>query len=148
MTLRDGWTTGGPPSRTIWKYRNRSGALPPACTPGSAQGLSSVQIKDWRASAKQALQFKAKAKSATLLRDPDLPLTRVQVVVRARRAAVARRGEPAGTGRTVRRGGVHRQPDSHLAEAVVQDEAQERHARRRDLQRSVSLPAFDGAHLK
>ncbi len=76
---RDGWTTGGPPSRTIWKYRNRSGALPPACTPGSAQGLSSVQIKDSRASAKQALQFKAKAKSATLLRDPDLPLTRVQV---------------------------------------------------------------------
>ena len=75
----DGWTSGGPPTRTIWKYRNRTDALPPSCTPGSAQGVALVQIKDSRQSGKQALQFKAKAKSATLLRDPDLPLTRVQV---------------------------------------------------------------------
>lgn len=75
----DGWTTGGDPTRRIWKYRNRSGALPPACVPGSAQGISSVQIKDARQASKQALQFKAKAKRATLLRDPSLPLTRVQV---------------------------------------------------------------------
>ena len=75
----DGWTVGGPPSRTLWKYRNRSGALPPACLPGSAQGITLVQIKDTRQSSKQALQFKAKAKAATLLRDPDLPLTRIQV---------------------------------------------------------------------
>lgn len=76
----DGWTAGGNPSRRIWKYRNRSGALPPTCAPGSARGLTTVQIKDARQSSKQALQFKAKAKSATLLRDPLLPLTRVQVV--------------------------------------------------------------------
>ena len=75
----DGWTTGGDPSRRIWKYRNRSGALPPACVPGSAQGIGSVQIKDARQSAKRALQFKAKAKGTALLRDPSLPLTRVQV---------------------------------------------------------------------
>lgn len=75
----DGWTTGGPPTRTIWKYRNKSGALPPDCAPGSAQGLTSIQIKDARQSAKQALQFKAKAKSATLERTPDVPLTRILV---------------------------------------------------------------------
>ena len=75
----DGWTTGGPPTRTIWKYRNKTGALPPGCTPGSAQGVTAIQIKDSRNSGKQALQFKAKAKSATLQRDPNLPLTRVQV---------------------------------------------------------------------
>ncbi|MBX3026954.1 hypothetical protein KF840_18765 [bacterium] len=77
----DGWTSGGSPAATIWKYRNRSDALPPACAPGSAQGVSSVQIKDGRQSSKRALQFKVKAKSATLLRDPDLPLTRIQVDV-------------------------------------------------------------------
>lgn len=75
----DGWVAGGPSTRTIWKYRNRSNALPPACIPGSARGINSVKIKDARQSDKQALQFKAKAKDATLLRDPDLPLTRVQI---------------------------------------------------------------------
>ncbi|MFN8641215.1 MAG: hypothetical protein U0802_05980 [Candidatus Binatia bacterium] len=75
----DGWTTGGDPSHRIWKYRNRSGALPPACVPGSARGLGSLQIKDARQASKQALQFKVKAKAATLLRTPSLPLTRIQV---------------------------------------------------------------------
>ena len=106
----DGWTTGGPPTRTIWKYRNRSGALPPACTPGSAQGLSSVQIKDSRLANKQALQFKAKAKPTTLLRDPDVPLTRVQVSFALGGAAGTRRREPPGPQRSVRRGRVHGNP--------------------------------------
>jgi hypothetical protein len=77
----DGWTTGGASTRTIWKYRNTSGALPPDCLPGSAQGVTGVQIKDARQSTKQALQFKVKAKGATLARDPALPLTRIQVDV-------------------------------------------------------------------
>jgi hypothetical protein len=76
----DGWTIAGDPSRRVWKYRNRSGALPPDCTPGSAQGIASVQIKDVRQTSTGALQFRAKAKGTTLLRRPGLPLTRLQVV--------------------------------------------------------------------
>lgn len=73
----DGWTSAG----TAWKYRNKSGALPPGCAPGSARGIASVLIKDARLAAKSALQFKIKAKNATLLRDPNAPLTRVQLSV-------------------------------------------------------------------
>ena len=75
----DGWVTAGTAPNRIWKYRNRSGALPPTCAPGSARGISSVQIKDLRASTKQALQFKAKAKAATLLGELSTPINRIQV---------------------------------------------------------------------
>jgi hypothetical protein len=134
----DGWTTGGPSTRTIWKYRNRSGALPPACTPGSAQGVASVQIKDSRQATKQALQFKAKAKSATLLRDPNVPLTRVQVSF-----ALAAQPAPGVASPQARSGQCAEavfsgNSDSDLAEAVLQDQAQERRARRRDLQGPLS----------
>lgn len=75
----DGWATAGSPPNRIWKYRNRSGALPPSCAAGSARGLTSVQIKDLRASTKQAFQFKAKAKAATLLGELSTPINRIQV---------------------------------------------------------------------
>jgi hypothetical protein len=41
----DGWTAKG----LAFSYANRSGALPPLCLPGSAQGLSSLRISDDRA---------------------------------------------------------------------------------------------------
>ena len=74
----DGWTTAGTAPNLTWKYRNKTGALPPSCTPGSARGIENVQIKDGRMGTQQALQLKVKAKHATLLRDPALPLTRLQ----------------------------------------------------------------------
>lgn len=75
---RDGWQTLGTPSKPIWKYRNVSGALPPSCAAGTARGVASVQIKDVRLAAKQALQFKFKLKRAALLHRPTQPLTRLQ----------------------------------------------------------------------
>lgn len=39
---RDGWTLG---SRGRASYRNRSGALPPSCAPGSAGGLAKVRVR-------------------------------------------------------------------------------------------------------
>lgn len=75
----DGWTTLGVGFKKIWVYRNASNALPPACVPGSGGGVSSVQIKDKRIRPKGGLQFKIKAKSAALLRNPTEPLTRIQV---------------------------------------------------------------------
>jgi hypothetical protein len=75
----DGWTTLGIGFKKIWVYRNESNAVPPACTPGSGGGVSSVQIKDKRIRPKGGLQFKIKGKSATLLRHPTEPLTRIQV---------------------------------------------------------------------
>jgi len=72
---RDGWSVAGTSSKMRWKYSNKSGALPPACTPGSALGLQSVQIKDLRAASKSALQVKAKAKNVTFDRPLATPLT-------------------------------------------------------------------------
>jgi hypothetical protein len=75
----DGWSAHQAGVYTAWRYRNRSGMLPPSCLPGSAHGIESIQIKDRRATLKAALQFKVKAKRASLLRVPALPLTRMQV---------------------------------------------------------------------
>jgi hypothetical protein len=85
---RDGWKVvlG---AKSQWKYSNRSGALPPACIPGSARGLAGVQIKDLRSSGKAALQAKVKVKNGTVDRLPSQPLQRIQadLVLAARPAA-------------------------------------------------------------
>lgn len=74
---RDGWAVSiGKKSR--WKYSNSSGALPPSCSPGSARGLSTVEIKDMRSSKRAALQFKLAVKRASVDHIPALPLTRIQ----------------------------------------------------------------------
>lgn len=75
----DGWTTVGVGFKKVWVYRNKSDALPPACTPGSARGITSVQIRDQRLASKHGLQFKVKMRNGSLQRDPALPLTRIQV---------------------------------------------------------------------
>jgi hypothetical protein len=76
----DGWTAVGSGVQS-WKYRNKSGALPPGCAPGSASGVWSLLIKDARLTGKQAIQLKVKAKAASLLRDPAEPFTRMQFSV-------------------------------------------------------------------
>jgi hypothetical protein len=75
---RDGWKADLRPGKLKWKYKNKSGALPPGCEPGSAKGITSLQIKDRRSSSKQALQFKVAAQGTTLLGTPSLPVRRVQ----------------------------------------------------------------------
>lgn len=77
----DGWTTLGTGFKKVWVYRNGSGAVPPGCAPGSARGVTAVQIRDKRLSNAHGLQFKVKMKNGSLLRDPQTPLTRVQVVL-------------------------------------------------------------------
>ncbi len=74
---RDGWkvSQGGKPK---WKYNNKSGALPPGCAPGSARGLSGVQLKDVRQASKASLQVKVKIKKGDVDRLPSTPLNRVQ----------------------------------------------------------------------
>jgi hypothetical protein len=78
---RDGWAVGGNPSAPIWKYKNKSGALPPGCAPGSAKGVFSAFLKDRRTSGSSALLFGVKAKRTTLDSVPTLPLTRVQAII-------------------------------------------------------------------
>jgi hypothetical protein len=85
---RDGWKVGGAPGKTTWKYRNKSGALPPACGLGSAQGLSSLFVKDQSNASKAALLLKLKAKGATLDGLPTSPVTQIQ-------ASVALAAQPA-----------------------------------------------------
>jgi len=77
--LTDGWFITSPGTAPTWRYRNRSGALPPGCAPGSALGIESVQVRDRRARANDALQFKVKARNAALQRVPELPLNSLRV---------------------------------------------------------------------
>ena len=77
----DGWTTIGIGFKKVWLYRNASNSVPPACTPGSAGGVTAMQIKDKRIRAKGGLLFKIKGKDATLLRHPVEPLTYVHVTL-------------------------------------------------------------------
>lgn len=51
---RDGWSASGSRKR---RYRNYSNALPPACTPGSAQGLQDYQSR-WYGTADVMLKLK------------------------------------------------------------------------------------------
>ena len=62
----------------LWKYSNKSGALPPTCDPGTARGISKIQVKDVRTSSKNALQLKLKMKNGDLDRIPVAPLTKIQ----------------------------------------------------------------------
>jgi hypothetical protein len=78
---QDGWKVVGAVGKMTWKYRNKSGALPPACVPGSAKGISSAFVKDQRSSSKDALLMKVKAKGAVLASNPVLPPTRLQATV-------------------------------------------------------------------
>ncbi len=42
----DGWRVRSFATRTVWRYRNRSGRLPPNCEPASARGLRRLDITD------------------------------------------------------------------------------------------------------
>jgi hypothetical protein len=75
---RDGWGTYMRPGGIVWKYRNSSGALPPSCEPGSAKGISRLQIGDRRGGSKRALEFKVLAEDTTLVGTPLLPVRRIQ----------------------------------------------------------------------
>jgi len=60
---RDGWKSDAPGR---YLYKNRSGAIdPPACTPGSAKGLSLLKLMDLRAIG-DGVPFIAKARNASL----------------------------------------------------------------------------------
>jgi hypothetical protein len=58
----DGWTL----KNGTFAYANRSGALPPLCLPGSAQGLASVKLTDDRAGASASVLYKVGAKGVPL----------------------------------------------------------------------------------
>ncbi len=75
---RDGWKRIVRPTKTIWKYVNRSGALPPACVPGSAKGVTSLQVKDMRLLSKAAYQLIVRARNTALDLTPRIPITRVR----------------------------------------------------------------------
>jgi hypothetical protein len=59
----DGWKANG--AGTTFTYKNKSGALPPGCAPGSANGLSLIKVKDKRAKG-GGIAIKAKAKDANI----------------------------------------------------------------------------------
>lgn len=62
---KDGWAVNG--SLTAYKYRNFSGALPPTCAPGSAQGLTSFFVTDTRARNGKPIALSVRTKGSTIL---------------------------------------------------------------------------------
>jgi cysteine-rich repeat protein len=67
--LKDGWKA----KPGSYVYKNASGALPPACTPGSANGVRVVKIKD-KIDRDGTLLFRVKARGATIALAPTAPL--------------------------------------------------------------------------
>jgi hypothetical protein len=68
---QEGWRTGRLGDRV--NYRNRSGSIDaPACTPGSAQGLRALRVRDLRAS-RSAIFFEVRA-ATTMFAAPVGPL--------------------------------------------------------------------------
>jgi hypothetical protein len=64
--FRDGWTRAIVRGVTVWTYLNRSGAFPPDCAAGSAQGLTKIVVKDLTSKAKGAFLVKV-----VTAKDPD-----------------------------------------------------------------------------
>jgi hypothetical protein len=71
----DGWTQKG----TSFSYANRSGALPPLCVSGSAQGLSSLRLDDDRAGASGAVLYDLRGKNVTLAHGLASPVQFFQI---------------------------------------------------------------------
>jgi len=71
----DGWQQARRPAGTVWIYRNRSGAVPPLCTPASAAGVRAVVVADRTTTKTRAYRYKVKAKKTALLHAVGEPLT-------------------------------------------------------------------------
>ncbi len=71
----DGWSVKG----TSFSYANRSGALPPGCAAGSAQGLSSLRITDDRAGTSGAVLYSVAGKGVPLAQGLANPVRFVQL---------------------------------------------------------------------
>jgi hypothetical protein len=71
----DGWTQ----KSASFAYANRSGALPPLCLPGSAQGLASLRITDDRAGTSGAVLYGVGAKGVPLAQGIALPVRFLQL---------------------------------------------------------------------
>src|SRR6185436_11606807 len=68
--LRDGWKV----KPGTYVYKNVSNALPPACTPGSANGVRVVKIKD-NLDRDDTIQFRVKVRNGSIATAPVAPLT-------------------------------------------------------------------------
>ena len=96
---KDGWISIVKPNgKKIWKYLNKSGALPATCVPGSARGVFIVLVKDLRVTPKSAFQFIVKSKLDTLPHTPAHPVTSMHagLALEAQVGGVASAGAKAG----------------------------------------------------
>jgi hypothetical protein len=73
----DGWTVGG--GGNAYRYRNRSNAFPPACTPGSANGVTSATVRR-KSAAGDVVDVVLKADGA-MLASAVAPADRVRLAV-------------------------------------------------------------------
>jgi cysteine-rich repeat protein len=88
--LLDGWKVKGTAPNRTFTYKNVSGALPPACTAGSANGLKNVKFKD-RLAIDGTMQVKVKVKNGAIATAPPPPLTATVVLGQSPAAGAAGR---------------------------------------------------------
>jgi cysteine-rich repeat protein len=84
--VKDGWRVKTP----TFVYRNVSGALPPSCTPGSANGVRVVKLKD-KLDRDGTLQFRVKVKNAMITGAPAPPLVATLILGESPAAGAAGR---------------------------------------------------------
>ncbi len=77
--LLDGWKVSGRAPNFSYTYKNLTNALPPACTPGSANGVRVVKFKD-KLAKDGTVQFQVSVKNATLPPVPGAPLVATVVL--------------------------------------------------------------------
>ncbi len=93
---REGWSVEvRPDGAKTWRYRNRSGRLPPLCQAGSARGLAAITIRDRTAvGSVVAYGFTVKARRVALLATLVDPPT--ELVLELALAAQLERGTASG----------------------------------------------------
>lgn len=84
---KDGWSESA--SGSSYKYRNRSGALPPSCAPGSANGISEIRLLK-RSADGRIVDVKVRAKDTTVLAAPGAgPSPSIRLAITAEEAIAA-----------------------------------------------------------
>jgi cysteine-rich repeat protein len=86
----DGWQKRVRGTTFTYKYLNASGALPPGCAPGSANGLRSMRLKD-RLATTGRIEFRVKTRDSTIPTLPVAPVTATLVLGQSPAAGTAGR---------------------------------------------------------
>jgi hypothetical protein len=133
----DGWRRLMLSGRTAWRYRNRSGRLPPTCLPGSARGLRKIFITDTTVG-NGPLKYTVLTRNDTLPHPPVFPVGLMRMEL-----AMSAQPEPGTPSPEVRRS--RRSPRNRSVSACAHSASTVRRSRRSPRNRSVSACAHSAS---